>query len=55
MRVPCEMNKPLTCLREQLIARERAVGCSLCYYTLIDVELVDNGKQDGRRVKIYSG
>ncbi len=29
MRVPCEMSKPLVCLRGRLIARERAVGCSL--------------------------
>ncbi len=55
MRVPCEMSKPLARLRGRLIVRERAVGCSLGYYTLIDVELVGNGKQDGRRVKIYSG
>ncbi len=32
MRVPCETSKPLACLRGRLIARERAVGCSLGYY-----------------------
>ncbi len=30
--VPCEMSKSLTCLRGRLIAREKAVGCSLGYY-----------------------
>ncbi len=34
MRVPCEMSKPLACLPGGLIARERAVGCSLGYYNL---------------------
>ncbi len=32
MRVPCEMRKPLACLRGRLIAHERAVGCLLGYY-----------------------
>ncbi len=32
IRIPCKMSKPLACLRGRLIARERAVGCSLSYY-----------------------
>ncbi len=35
MRVPCEMGKPLACLRGRLTARGRAVGCSLGYYKRI--------------------
>ncbi len=33
MRVPCEMSKPLACLRGRLVAREMAVGCSHGDYT----------------------
>ncbi len=33
MRVPCQMGKPLTCLKGRLIARERVVGYSLGYHT----------------------
>ncbi len=35
MRVLCEMSKRLACLRGRLMARERAMGCSLGGYTLI--------------------
>ncbi len=30
--VPCEISKPVVCLRGRFIARERTVGCSLGHY-----------------------
>ncbi len=42
--VPCEMSKPLACLRGRLTARERPVGCSLGYYTTLSAHIHEEGK-----------
>ncbi len=49
MRVPSGMSKPLPCLPERLIARVRAVGCSLGSHItlLLDPKSVEPASEEG--------